>query len=51
MWDNFTGPQAKAHHLLKKLDLGAPDSNLKQAGQIIFQAYGALPATPITGWI
>ena len=21
-WDNFTGPQAKAHHLLKDLDLG-----------------------------
>jgi hypothetical protein len=21
-WDNFTGPQAKAHHLLKNLDLG-----------------------------
>ena len=21
-WDNFTGPQAKAHHLLKGLDLG-----------------------------
>jgi hypothetical protein len=20
-WDNFTGPQAKAHHLLKDLDL------------------------------
>ena len=22
-WDNFTGPQAKAHHLLKDLDLGS----------------------------
>ena len=21
-WDNFTGPQAKAYHLLKDLDLG-----------------------------
>jgi hypothetical protein len=26
--DNFTGPQAQAFHLLKKVDLGsAPDSN------------------------
>jgi hypothetical protein len=43
MWDNFRGPQAKAHHLLKKLDLGASDSNLKQEGQIIFQAFGGAP--------
>jgi hypothetical protein len=42
-WDNFTGPQAKAHHLLKKLDLGAPDSKLRQAGQIIFEAFGGAP--------
>jgi len=27
-WDNFTGPQAKAFHLLKKLDLGAAGSKL-----------------------
>jgi hypothetical protein len=28
-WDNFNGPQAKAFHLLKKLDLSsAPDSQL-----------------------
>ena len=43
IWDNFTGPQAKAHHLLKKLDLGASGSNLKQEGQIIFQAFGGAP--------
>jgi hypothetical protein len=43
IWDNFTGPQAKAHHLLKKLHLGASDSNLKQEGQIIFQAFGGAP--------
>jgi hypothetical protein len=43
IWDNFTGPLAKAHHLLKKLDLGASDSNLNQEGQIIFQAFGGAP--------
>ena len=35
-WDNFTGPQAKAHHLLKDFDLGSAGSALRQAGQIIF---------------
>jgi hypothetical protein len=39
-WDNFTGPQAKAHHLLKELDLGQAGSALTQAGQIIFQEFG-----------
>jgi hypothetical protein len=43
MWDNITGPQAKAHHLLKTLDLGAPDSKLRQAGQIIFESCGGAP--------
>jgi hypothetical protein len=43
MWDNFTGPQAKAHHLLKKLDLGSADSKLRQAGQVIFEAFGGAP--------
>jgi hypothetical protein len=28
-WDNFTGPQAKAHHLLKDLDLGSAGSALR----------------------
>ena len=50
MWDNFTGPQAKAHHLLKKLDLGAPDSKLKQAGEIIFQGFGGGPGNSYT-WV
>jgi hypothetical protein len=40
-WDNFTGPAAKAFHLLEKLDLGGPDSKLRQAGHIIFQVGGA----------
>jgi hypothetical protein len=44
-WDHFTGPQAKAYHLLKGLDLGgASDSRLKQAGEIIFSELGGGPA-------
>ena len=43
MWDNFTGPQAKAHHLLKEFDLGAPDSKLREAGEIMFEAFGGSP--------
>ena len=43
-WDNFTGPQAKAHHLLKGLDLGGGGSALRQAGQIIFDEFGDLRA-------
>jgi hypothetical protein len=39
-WDNFTGPHARAHHLLKDLDLGQAGSALRQAGQIIFQEFG-----------
>jgi hypothetical protein len=44
-WDHFTGPQAKAYHLLKGLDLGsASDSTLKQAGEIIFSEFGGVQA-------
>ena len=50
IWDNFTGPQAKEHHLLKKLDLGAPDSKLKQSGEIIFQGFGGGPGNSYT-WV
>ena len=39
-WDNFTGPQAKAHHLLKGLDPRGAGSTLRQAGQIIFEEFG-----------
>jgi hypothetical protein len=42
-WDNFSGPQAKAFHLLKKLDLGPLDSTLRQAGEIIFEEFGGAP--------
>ena len=50
-WDNFAGPQAQAFHLLKKLDLGsAPDSKLKQAGQIIFEEFGDSPGNSYT-WV
>ena len=43
IWDNFTGPQAKAYHLLKEIDLGGANSKLTQAGQIIFEGCGARP--------
>ena len=49
-WDNFTGPQAKAHHLLKGLDLGGAGSALKQAGQIIFEEFGGSPGNSYT-WV
>ena len=48
-WDNFAGPQAKAFHLLKGLDLGHSGSALRQAGQIIFEEFGGLRATPTPG--
>ena len=31
-WDHFTGPQAKAYHLLKNLDLGGSPGSRSQAG-------------------
>jgi hypothetical protein len=49
-WDNFTGPQAKAHHLLKGLDLGQGGSPLRQAGQIIFEEFGGSPGNSYT-WV
>ncbi len=49
-WDNFTGPQAKAHHLLKGLDLGGSGSALRQAGQIIFEEFGGSPGNSYT-WV
>jgi hypothetical protein len=49
MWDNFTGPAAKAFHLLKTLDLGDADSKLRQAGEIIFKIDGA-PGFNYHGW-
>ena len=36
-WDNFTGPQASAFHLLKSIDLGPADSPLRRAGEIFFE--------------
>ena len=49
-WDNFAGPQAKAFHLLKGLDLGPSGSALRQAGQIIFQEFGGSPGNSYT-WV
>ena len=48
--DNFTGPQAKAFHLLKKLDLGPLDSTLGQAREIIFEEFGGAPGNSYT-WV
>jgi hypothetical protein len=49
-WDNLGGPQAKAHYLLKDLDLGQAGSALRQAGQIIFEEFGGSPANSFT-WV
>jgi hypothetical protein len=49
-WDNLAGPQAKAHYLLKDLDLGQVGSALRQAGQIIFEEFGGSPANSFT-WV
>jgi hypothetical protein len=49
-WDNFTGPQAKAFHLLKQLDLGAAGSKLRQAGEIIYEEFGGAPGNSYT-WV
>jgi hypothetical protein len=49
-WDNFAGPQAKAHHLLKDLDLGHGGSALRQAGQITFEEFGGSPGNSYT-WV
>jgi hypothetical protein len=49
-WDNLAGPQAKAHYLLKDLDLGHSGSALRQAGQIIFEEFGGSPANSYT-WV
>jgi hypothetical protein len=50
MWDNFNGPQAKAYHLLKGLDLGSHDSELRQAGEVIFEGSGGAPGNTYT-WV
>jgi hypothetical protein len=50
MWDNFTGPAAKAYHLLKTLDLGDADSKLRQAGEIMFEGCGGGPGNTYT-WV
>jgi hypothetical protein len=50
LWDNFTGPQAKAHHLLRDLDLGGAGSALRQAGQVIFENFGGSPGNSYT-WV
>jgi hypothetical protein len=42
-------PQARAYHLLKELDLAnAPNSKLKQAGEVFFQSCGGRPGNTYT---
>jgi hypothetical protein len=49
-WDNFTGPQASAFHLLKSIDLGPTDSPLRREGEVIFEEFGGGPGNGYT-WV
>jgi hypothetical protein len=49
-WDNFAGPQARAHRLLKSLDFGPADSPLRRAGAIFFEEFGRGPGNGYT-WV
>jgi hypothetical protein len=49
-WDNFAGPQARAFHLLKSVDLGPVDSPLRREGEIIFEEFGGGPGNGYT-WV
>jgi hypothetical protein len=49
-WDNFTGPQASAFHLLKSIDLGPADSPLRREGEIDFEEFGGAPCNSYT-WV
>jgi hypothetical protein len=40
----------RAHHLLKSLDLGPPDSPLRRAGAIFFEKFGGGPGNGYT-WV
>ena len=43
-------PEARAHHLLKSLDFGPPDSPLRRAGAILFEEFGGGPGNDYT-WV
>jgi hypothetical protein len=49
-WDNFTGPQASAFHLLKSIDLGPANSPLRREGEIRFEEFGGAPGNSYT-WV
>jgi hypothetical protein len=49
-WDNVTGPQARAFHLLKSIDLGPADSPLRREGDILFEDCGGAPGNSYT-WV
>ena len=45
-WEAYLSPQAKAHHLLKEIDLGcAPEAKLRQAGEMNFVEWGGNPCS------
>jgi len=48
-WDNFTGPQASAFHLLKSIDLGPADSPLRREGEVILRSSAAVRAMATRG--
>jgi hypothetical protein len=48
-WDNFTGPQAKAHHLLKDLDLVTEIRRLGRLARSPSSSSGGLRAIPTHG--
>ena len=48
-WDNFVGPQARAFHLLRELQVGAPhDTRFRQAGELVFDELGGGPSNVYT---
>ena len=48
-WDNFAGPQAKAFHLLKGLDLVTQDQRLDRPARSSSRSSEGLQATPTPG--
>ena len=48
-WDNFAGPQAKAHHLLKASIWVAQDQRLGRRARSSSRSSGGLQATPTPG--
>jgi hypothetical protein len=49
-WDNFTGPEGSASHLLNSVDLRPADSPLRREGEILFEEFGGAPGNSYT-WV